>query len=714
MLFYQLTHTREFRAQLNALPPDSQKLVLEKAHILAYDPRPDGHHKKKLKNNLYRLRAGNYRIYYSMVDDAVDILGVGPRKDVYRKTDRLGKPQATPIRGGVSLEELAAFDDDEDEGVAPALESPVEFLARDWHESPEPEKELLPRELDESLLEALRVPSGYWSILCACKTVDQLLDSQVPGDVLDRITSAITESDLDSLLTAPKYLVDSVADLLYSDDFDQIGMLLQLDPEQQKYVNWAISGNGPVLLKGGPGTGKSIVGVHRAAKLIEQLLKAGVSQPRILYTTYTKSLAESSRQLVNRLTTTNASCIDVRHLDALHIEILNANNAKWPIIDDGQRRAFLRKALDRLGKDHHGSARRDEIGRLSTDYLSDEIDRVIVSRGVQTEEDYLVEPRGGRRVRLTADQRSTIWRLHEIRTELLRNKHMRTWEQSRAVALELVKRGKGPAPYDALILDEAQDLDPNAIRLLIALCKSSDRVFITADPNQSIYGSGFQWNAVHSDLRFRGRTSVLRRNYRSTYEIGVGATSYLKGSELDDEESTALDYVHTGPKPVLRRIESAEHLIAAMVDYIDTARRRNRLGYGSVAILVPFNDFGRSLERQLKDRGYPATFVRGENIDLQSPSMKIMTLHSAKGLEFPVVVLAGLDRRIRHTKELDSADAEERLEREQLNRRLLFVAMTRAMRELLVVLPDATDDPLLNDLGASGWDVERWPAPSVA
>lgn len=35
--------------------------------------------------------------------------------------------------------------------------------------------------------------------------------------------------------------------------------------------------------------------------------------------------------------------------------------------------------------------------------------------------------------------------------------------------------------------------------------------------------------------------------------------------------------------------------------------------------------------------------------------------------------------------------------------------MTRAMRELLVVLPEGVDDPLLNDLGKSGWDVERWP-----
>jgi len=646
-----------------------------------------------------------------MIGDAVDILGVSARKDVYQKTDRLGKLQPTAIHEGLAIDDLVALDDEDEDDDEPTAESVavVGFLSPNWHETPQPEKELLPRAVDGGLLEALRIPSRHWAPLRACRTVDQLLVCSVPGDVLERVISAITAPDLESLLNAPKYVVDSIADLIYDNDFDQIGLLLRLDPEQQKYVNWAISGSGPVLLKGGPGTGKSIVGVYRAASLLERLHKAGIAQPRILYTTYTKSLAESSRQLIARLAATDAAHIEVRHLDAFHIEILETNKAKLSIIDDGQRRAFLKQSLDRLGKDSDGATRRDGISRLSWDYLSDEIDKVNVGRGIRTEADYLLEPRGGRKVRLTAEQRSTIWRLHEIRSELLRNKRLRTWEQSRAAALSLVEQGKGPEPYDALIVDEAQDLDPNALRLLIGLCKSSDRVFITADPNQSIYGSGFQWSAVHSDLRFRGRTSILRRNYRSTREIGLGATTYLKGSELDDEESTALEYVHTGPRPVLRLIEPGGDPLAAAMDYVDQARRRNRIGFGGVAVLVPLNDLGRSLERQLKERGCPAEFVRGEQIDLQSPTLKILTLHSAKGLEFPVVVLAGLEKRIKHARELDSADAAERSEREQLNRRLLFVAMTRAMKELLVVLPDGLDDPLLRDLGKTGWDIDRWP-----
>ncbi len=713
MLFYQLTQTKQFLAQLNALPADSRRLVLEKVSALSLDPRPDGAHKKKLAahQDLYRLRAGNYRVFYSMIGDVVDVLGVGPRKDVYRKTDRLGKLEPTPVYLGLDAAEIDDLIDDDDDDASPAGSGPaVGFLPVDWYAAPEPATEPLPRPVDAALLRALRIPALHWESLSACDTVDALLMANVPGDVLERIVNAITAPDLDALSTAAKFRVDSAGDFLYGDTFDQINLLLQLDPDQMKYVNWAIFGRGPTLLKGGPGTGKSIIGVYRAAALIELLRKSGVAQPRILYTTYTRSLAESSRQLIGRLAAANASCIDVRHFDPLHLEILESNNAKRRIIDDHERRHYLKLSLERLGKDRDGAARRDRVSRLSLDYLSDEIDKVIVGRGIQTEDEYLAEPRQGRQVRLTADQRSTIWRLHEIRTELLRKKKLRTWEQSRAVALYFIERGKGPDRYDAVIVDEAQDLDPNALRILVRLCKSTDRVFITADPNQSIYGSGFQWSAVHSDLKFRGRTSVLRRNYRSTREIGVGATSYLKGGELDDEESTALEYVHSGLRPVLRMIESSGDFIGATMDYVEQARRRNRIGYGGVAMLVPLNDLGRDLEKQLTAHGYPAEFVRGEHIDLQSPRIKIMTLHSAKGLEFPVVVLAGLEKRIKHIRELGSAAPEERSEREQLNRRLLFVAMTRAMRELLVVLPDGIDDPLLNDLGKSGWDVETWPA----
>ena len=113
---------------------------------------------------------------------------------------------------------------------------------------------------------------------------------------------------------------------------------------------------------------------------------------------------------------------------------------------------------------------------------------------------------------------------------------MTTWQRLRGRAAALVAEGKGPARYDAVIVDEAQDIDPSLLQLLVALCTSPGRLFLTADANQSIYGSGFRWSDVHDSLKFRGRTGVLRLNHRSTAEIGEATTSYLADGVLEAED----------------------------------------------------------------------------------------------------------------------------------------------------------------------------------
>ena len=81
------------------------------------------------------------------------------------------------------------------------------------------------------------------------------------------------------------------------------------------------------------------------------------------------------------------------------------------------------------------------------------------------------------------------------------------------MAADRVAAGDGPTPYDAVVVDEAQDLDPSALWTLTALCRTPDRLFITADAYQSIYGAGFRWSNVHDELRFSGRTGILHTNF---------------------------------------------------------------------------------------------------------------------------------------------------------------------------------------------------------
>ena len=105
--------------------------------------------------------------------------------------------------------------------------------------------------------------------------------------------------------------------------------------------------------------------------------------------------------------------------------------------------------------------------------------------------------------------------------------------------------------YDYVFIDEAQDLKPVAIRFCIGLSQKPDKVFLTADTNQSIYGNGLSWSKVATDLRFQGRARILKRNYRTTAEIWSAIKQLAPDSEGSDRETLEVDTVYHGPFPTL-------------------------------------------------------------------------------------------------------------------------------------------------------------------
>lgn len=242
-----------------------------------------------------------------------------------------------------------------------------------------------------------------------------------------------------------------------------------------------------------------------------------------------------------------------------------------------------------------------------------------------------------------------------------------------------------------MVIDEAQDLDPTVLRLLVTLCKFPNRVFLAADANQSIYGSGFRWADVHEDLHFRGRTETLWVNQRSTREIGEAAWAYL-GTDGLDEVMSDRAYAQSGEKPLLCRVHTEDEEVKFLAEYLPATVRDLRLGLGCCAVLVPTHAAGQALAMRLRGVGIPTLFMTSKELDLERPVVKILPLKSAKGLEFPVVILAGF-LNVRPMEYTNQLDAEERQERLGYTRRTVFVAMSRAMRVLAVVIPDAETLP---------------------
>ncbi len=688
----QLTIKPSLLNDLIALPQREAKQINTRIAQLTQDPTPDGKTKKHLKylhGKFYRLRSGDYRIIYTYNEHSLGVVAIRRRKEDTYDDDTLDDD----LLGELDTD-LDPFQEEE------ALKSSTPV----WEYTiAKKEVKRLPEPITLELLEQLRVPSCYHKRLLPLTTEDELLACPgVDEEMLLRIEQYMFELPLETILAQPDLIVQDVDDLLRYKEGELLPFLLKLSPEQEKYVRWSLNTSGPTLVKGGPGTGKSTVALYRVRSLLEQLRSQG--GVRILYTTYTNALVKSSEQLLELLLGDDARSVKVRTADKLVYEVLNACGQVKDILDNDDLYRLTRQAISEVkpeGNEFQQAVQKQTLERLGWEYLLQEITTIIVARQITEKQAYFATSRAGRKVRFNQMQRTLVWNIYTRWCELLQATGKETWQQRRARAETLVHECQLYQLYDAVVIDEAQDLDPSILRMLLALCKAPNCLFVTADANQSIYGSGFSWNDVHHDLKFQGRTSILRANYRSTREIGEAARSYLDDSSLEPEE-VAATYVNDGLLPDVRTVTSSANEVQLLGSYIRKASSNLRLTIGSCAILCPSERAGQRIAHLLHEQGIEATFMSGQNLDLKHSGVKILTLNSSKGLEFPIVALAGF---IGGTYPVlpNGINEDERAEIFAKERRTMYVGMTRAMRTLLVAIPDNTHNALFQ-----GFDVERW------
>jgi superfamily I DNA/RNA helicase/mRNA-degrading endonuclease RelE of RelBE toxin-antitoxin system len=725
---FEIIHKPTFTNQLLAIPKERVIQVLEKIEVLRDDPKPHGKLKKKLhgyKGDIYRLRSGDFRIIYTYGDGWVALLGVDARKDVYKGDKLIAEETEVDVAAFTNLEDL----------LTPNRPHPPTPSPKIGEGEPE---NLLPVELTEELLDRLLIPKTCFPTLLACRTFDDLLEADVPGAVRDRLFDCITAPNFDQVLNQPSFVTGSPDELLRFKEGDLLGFLLKLNPEQERFVTWAMKATGPTLLKGGPGTGKSTVALYRTREILKQLQATphppnpllplgekgeqesgstplarsgrgagGEGYPRVLFTTYTNALVTFSEQLLHQLLGEDARFVEVKTADALMSSISHATE-QFQVAQTNELSKLLRQAIPQAiaaleGNVLQQQAQRLILQRLQPEYLLQELTDVIDARGIETLADYQETTRTGRNISLNKSQRQAIWTLRLHFNQLLKDQGIATWAQVRLYALDRLHTMPDPPVYDAVVVDEAQDLSPVVLRFLVGLCRESNRLFITADANQSIYGNSFRWCEVHHSLKFVGRTGILRMNHRTTQEVEEAAQSYLQEGILDEDNIERL-YIHTGPLPVVRAVADRHSEGSLLAQFCRTAAREFRLGIGACAILTPTEKSGKNIVGQLNYLGVEATFMTSRELNLNCKGIKVLPLKAAKGLEFPIVAIAGfLDSPFSAvTKKLSDEEIAEMLARE---RRTLFVGMTRAMRALMVLVPAHQPGSLLQDFDPQFWNL---------
>lgn len=750
---YTIDQSQLFLDQFRLLPAELVPRVQRNIALLKQDPRPLGKNRTALRGTKdpkqYRLRVGKYRLIYSFDDDTIWLRNVDTRDDVYvRNTargyvsvshdDDIADDDETLEVEVAELEvhqpwnhyrqQLTAWVDAANvTAIASTREAGTHFVkakesVRAMITPAVPTK--LPGAITVDILTRIDIPEAYHQTLVACTTdadlVAAIADHGVDASSVDRVFNLITETIEDPIIPQPFRKLRNVEDLQRFYDGDLLDFQVSLDAAQKPVSRLITSTLGAWLITGAPGTGKSTVLLDAALDEYQKGWSAG-QPPSILITTYTNALVTTLQSLVTRMFAGDHSGIQIRTVDSVALEIVEATGKRKvskradsvqgllrpiveDILDDGvEQQDLFEDAVYHAHLDGE-YIKMSPLANMTWSYLFDEIEDVIIGRNVIDREDYLTFPRTGRRVSLSDTQRNRIWDIHMALARELDYRGWTTYPRTRQRAANLLASGEVELLFDAIFVDEAQDVQPNGICMLVEMAKSKGgevrRLCLSADRNQTIYGSGYSWVSIHPDLKLQGRSRSLTVNHRSTRQIVQAARAYLSGAELDRDKDE-LEHMHTGPRPfALTNVHPSEE-VSWIWDYFATHTGQIGRGYDMCAVLVPDNRRGARIQSEFTAQGIPAAFMRRKDVNLTFPGVKIMTRHAAKGLEFPIVALA-----LATAKPPGGKTSEELLEASQLERRLNHMAMTRSMRSLLVLLPgeDPDEYPWLSQ---GLWDTVR-------
>ena len=251
----------------------------------------------------------------------------------------------------------------------------------------------------------------------------------------------------------------------------------------------------------------------------------------------------------------------------------------------------------------------------------------------------------------------------------------------RALETGLVPGGQ----YTALLVDEAHDFEDAWLRMAVRLVNpATNSLLVLYDDAQSIYQKNRRkFNFASVGIEARGRTSILRLNYRNTAEVLALAVhcaqSLLKsGSEDRGEDEIPLvqptSAGRRGAMPVLLEARNEREEAELIAERIAAAHAAG-MPLEDIGVLCRTKYLMRPIEEALDRRKLPVQSMNTQaprRFDWCQPSVKLLTMHSAKGLEFPLVFVAGLQALPRKDESLEDAA------------RLVYVAMTRATHELVL------------------------------
>ncbi|MDC7225963.1 MAG: AAA family ATPase [Spirochaetales bacterium] len=445
----------------------------------------------------------------------------------------------------------------------------------------------------------------------------------------------------------------------------------RLTPEQQGVLE-NINLTDDFLIKGGAGTGKTLVLIKALEKAVSQEkneLSFSDEGITVRMLTYNRTLAKYDRYIAELLK---------QHGEAARISTIDKYlYDKLRLINEEYRIIFADSYASDLLKDLNTT------DFLNNRELADEIDGFIFSSLINRE-DYLQTGRG-----LKKSEREIIWDISRSMIDRMSENLCFTKNYSRSVILSHLEENPEHSiirDTDFTFIDEVQDLTAADIRAVKACTK---RVVVMAgDSDQSIYQKGFTFARAGIDIR--GTTRILRTNFRNSCEIQAAAERYrLKhsGADLENQPSA----FRTGPPPESYRADNPAALQSLLVKRASMFIGQLHYDPENICILVPSSRDIEPMQSQLRAAGFESGDLRDNDFSFTRRGIiRISTMHSSKGLDFPVVLL--------NLYKLPQTTAADGAAQRKMRRNLIYVSMTRAMDHLNVFTLRDEKSPEITDL----------------
>ena len=597
--------------------------------------------------------------------DEWSILFIGHHDEAYRWAERRNVAR-NPITGALQIIETI----EQVESIIP-------------QQPPLPDERGVFDEHKDNYLLTLGVPENWLPTLRKIKSEDVLLE------VIDKLPPDVSERLLDlaaGKVVTPPHPVPEGKPVTASPDTLRRFIVIERDDELVKMLDaplhtWTIflhpsqrqlayrDFSGPVKVTGSAGTGKTVVALHRAKHL-------AASGNQVLLTSFVTTLCENLRRNLEYLCTQEELArITVATVHKVGLDLLRSAGVRVaPVGSDDLKKLF-----------------EDFLAIYPTsfdpDFLAAEWDYVIQEQGITAWDQYRSAVRRGLGHPLKVAERKQIWEIFSRTLDSLTGKNLMDYSQICRAARELLESGKVESPFNAVVVDEVQDLKSQELRFLAVLAAKTGNLMLAGDGGQRIYAKGSSLGSL--GINVRGRSKVLYVNYRTTAEIRRFADRILGGGtdDLDggSESRSGTRDLLRGPVPVHCSNKSA----AEQADFVTRAvkeRLKDGLNPEDFAVFARIRKSLDVVKRALASAAIPYRFLTNENDSGETSGVTLATMHRAKGLEFKVVFAIDASEEMLPLPSAFKRIVDPVLRRDavQRERQLLYVSLTRARDELFV------------------------------